>query len=139
MLLYVSYELCCVRLQIGESEIDHNNFLRCELDDVTPRTQFVTLPPSTPGADLLYQVAAAYAMGALALTSAGGSGDLATRATQKAGELFMQAGSVPGLYSDSIPEAGRTYPNDSWEGFGFWAAAVLFRLTGDQQYQLVRC
>lgn len=43
-------------LQIGETDIDHWHVFRAEKDDFTPRTEFVTLPPMTPGSDLLYQV-----------------------------------------------------------------------------------
>lgn len=113
------------------------NFLRSELDDVTPRTEFVTVPPSAPGADLLYQVSAAYAAGALALNKAGGSAQLAQRAATKATDLFLQAGRAPGLYSTSIPETAKTYPNDSWESYGLWAATWLYKMTGDVQFKTV--
>lgn len=43
-------------MQIGETDIDHWHVFRAEKDNTTPRTEFVTLPPQTPGSDLLYQV-----------------------------------------------------------------------------------
>ena len=98
----------------------------------------MTLPPTAPGADLLFQVSAAYAAGALALKKAGGSAQLAERAASKATDLFLQAGRAPGLYSASIPEAAKTYPNDSWESYGLWAATWLYKITGDEQFKTVR-
>lgn len=127
-------------LQIGEEKADHDQYLRCEKDNVTPRTNFVSLPPKSPGADLLYQAAAAYAAGALALETVGGSAQLAQRATAKATEIFKRAEAVPGLYSEHLgPRAGQTYPNDGWESFGFWAASWLHRLTKEETYKAVCC
>jgi hypothetical protein len=94
-------------MQIGEKDKDHAQFLRAENDNTTPRTAF-TLPPNGKGADLLFQITAAYAAGAMALKAAGGDAQLAERATTKAKELFKQAEAVPGLYSVTSKEAVNT-------------------------------
>lgn len=131
--------------QVGNTEVDHSYVFRAELDDVTPRKDgsgdkkgmFYTLLPEAPGADLLFNAAAAYAAGAMALQAAGGSNALADRATNKAKELFTMAGNAPGIYSQSIPEAAKTYNSDNWEQYGFFAAAWLLRLTGEANYEQV--
>lgn len=127
-----------MHVQIGEKEADHAQFLRAENDNVTPRTVFEVLPPESPGSDLLYQSAAAYAAGALALKEAGGNAQLATRATEKAKELFETAKANPGLFCETIPQAEVTYENGKLESYGFWAATWLYRLTEDATYQTVR-
>lgn len=54
-------------LQVGESQADHSQALRAELDTVTPRTTYATSLPDAPGADMLFQAAAAFAATAKAL------------------------------------------------------------------------
>lgn len=66
-------------LQVGEVDADHSQLLRAELDNQTPRTAFFTLPPGAPGADLLFQQAAAFAATAMVLQDNPGSEDLAVR------------------------------------------------------------
>lgn len=135
------------RVQIGATDIDHKYVFRAEMDDVTPRTDgdtpetkgvFYTLLPEQPGGDLLFNSAAAYAAGAMALRSAGGSEALASRAEGKAIDLFQQGEANPGMYSDSIEEAAKTYKSDNWQQYGFLAAAWLYRMTGEAQYKTVR-
>lgn len=142
-LLDCSYDNGEFVAQVGNTEVDHSYVFRAELDNVTPRKDgsgdkkgmFYTLLPEAPGADLLFNAAAAYAAGAMALQAAGGSNALADRATNKAKELFTMAGNAPGIYSQSIPEAAKTYNSDNWEQYGFFAAAWLLRLTGEANYE----
>lgn len=135
-------------MQVGATDIDHKYVLRAELDDITPRTDgttpedkgvFFTLLPDQKGGDLLFNSAAAYAAGAMALQKGGGSQALATRAQKKAEDLFKQGEKNPGIYSDSIAESAKTYKNDNWEQYAFFASAWLFRLTQKGEYKEVRC
>lgn len=52
--------------------------------------------------------------------------------------MYKQGDENPGIYSDSIPEVGATYVSNNWQQYGFWAAAWLYRLTGDAMYMSVR-
>ena len=129
-------------LQIGEMKADHSQFLRAENDSTTPRTPLIASPAEAPSSDLLFQVTAAYAAGALALQGAGGSSQLAQRATTKAKELFEIAREHPGLYTESnealLQETGGSpYTNDGWESFGLWAASWMYRLSEDEAYKKV--
>jgi hypothetical protein len=142
--LSMTHQAC---MQVGDTIRDHELVLRAELDNVTPRTDtpdskgdvgaFWTIPPDSPGSDMLFQAAAAYAAGALALRAGGGSEDLASRAATKAASLFQQAEANPGLYSDAIPANKTTYKSDNWQQYGFLAGAWIFRLTKDASYKTV--
>ena len=133
-------------MQVGATDIDHKYVFRAELDDVTPRTDgttaadkgvFFTLLPGQPGGDLLFNSAAAYAAGAMALRAGGGDQTIARKAETKAKLLFKQAEANPGIYSDSIEESAKTYKSDNWQQYGFLAAAWLFRLTKLDEYKTV--
>ena len=40
-----------------------------------------------------------------------------------------------GLYTDSIPEARKTYVSHNWKQYAFWAAAWLYTISNDPGYK----
>lgn len=90
-----------MHLQIGEKEHDHANAFRAEQDFTTPRTVFTTAS-RRPGADILFQAAAAFAASAVALRGEGDEGSRrnAQKAEDYAHALYNDArGQMPSIYS----------------------------------------
>lgn len=118
------------------TDADHSQMMRAEMDNKTPRTSFAVLAPGKPGADLLFQSTAAFAASAVALRNTGSP--LAKKAEVEAKKVYAQAAARPGIYSVSVPEAGKTYKSEGWEQYGFWAAAWMYKMTGESKYKQVR-
>lgn len=60
------------------------------------------------------------------------------RCEVEARALFAAAKASPGIYSESIAEATQSYNSESWEQYGFWAAAWLYSLTSESSFKTVR-
>jgi endoglucanase len=116
---------------------DHEQCRRAEQDGITPRPVY-TVTPERPGADAMAIAAAAFAASAVALRNVPDASDRASKCILHAKVLFKYAKKFPGCYSASIPECGKTYANDNWEQFMFFAAAWLFICTEEQTYRRVR-
>jgi endoglucanase len=124
-------------LQVGETDDDHSRCLRAEQDKgVTKRTTW-TINSRRPGADLLAEAAAAFAAAAIAYKDESYKDILRGRCEKAAKDLFRDALTKKGIYSDSLPECKKTYPSDGFETHVFYAAAMLCKMTGDSKYKKV--
>ncbi|XP_022991484.1 endoglucanase 5 [Cucurbita maxima] len=116
--------------QVGDGASDHFCWQRPE-DMSTPRTAY-KLDESHPGSDLAGETAAALAAASIAFKSYNSSySDLLL---VHAKELFTFADTFRGLYDDSIPCAADFYSSSGYWDELLWAAAWLFRATGDEYY-----
>jgi hypothetical protein len=124
-------------LQVGVKEDEHSRCLRAELDKgITKRTTF-TVSPKRPGGDLLAQASAAFAAAAIAYDGESKKSSLRKRCEETAKDLFRDAMKQKGVYSDSISECKKTYPSNGFETHAFYAAAMLYKMTGDDKYKQV--
>eukprot|EP00897_Mesotaenium_endlicherianum_P009458 jgi/Mesen1/8540/ME000484S07929 len=117
--------------QVGEGVSDHSCWERPE-DMDTLRTAWA-ITTASPGTELAGEAAAAMAAASMVFKSsdAAYSSALLTHAKQ----LFDFANKYRGDYSVSIPDVQVYYK--SWSGYNdelVWAAAWLFRATGDATY-----
>ncbi|XP_022155052.1 endoglucanase 5 [Momordica charantia] len=116
--------------QVGDGASDHFCWERPE-DMTTPRTAF-KIDESHPGSDLAGETAAALAAASIAFKTYNSSySDLLL---VHAKELFTFADTFRGLYDDSIPCASEFYSSSGYWDELLWAAAWLFRATGDEYY-----
>ncbi|AEC10439.1 Six-hairpin glycosidase superfamily [Arabidopsis suecica] len=116
--------------QVGDANLDHACWMRPE-DMTTPRPSY-RIDPQHPGADLAGETAAAMAAASLAFAPSDSA--YAKTLISHAKELFEFAKDYPGVYHNSIPNAGGFYPSSGYEDELLWAAAWLHRATGDQTY-----
>ncbi|KAK8985306.1 hypothetical protein V6N11_068571 [Hibiscus sabdariffa] len=116
--------------QVGDGNSDHYCWERAE-DMTTPRTAF-KLDQGHPGSDLAGETAAALAASSMAFKPYNSSySDLLL---VHAKQLFLFADRYRGLYDDSIPSAKPFYKSSGYSDELLWAAAWLFRATGEEQY-----
>ncbi|KAK9025363.1 hypothetical protein V6N11_038232 [Hibiscus sabdariffa] len=116
--------------QVGDGNSDHYCWERAE-DMTTPRTAF-KLDQDHPGSDLAGETAAALAASSMAFKPYNSSySDLLL---VHAKQLFSFADRFRGLYDDSIPNAKQFYKSSGYSDELLWAAAWLFRATGEEQY-----
>ncbi|KAK8482814.1 hypothetical protein V6N11_047045 [Hibiscus sabdariffa] len=116
--------------QVGDGNSDHYCWERAE-DMTTPRTAF-KLDQGHPGSDLAGETAAALAASSMAFKPYNSSySDLLL---VHAKQLFSFADRFRGLYDDSIPSAKPFYKSSGYSDELLWAAAWLFRATGEEQY-----
>eukprot|EP00892_Ulva_mutabilis_P003515 jgi/Ulvmu1/1535/UM011_0265.1 len=120
-------------VQVGDVDADHGECLRAECDTITPRP-ILMVTPENPGCDMLFLASAAFASGSLALRHDPQYDEFADKCLQQASDLFEQGIQHPGVYSDSIPECQRTYKNDSWEQYAYYAAAWLHAVHGTDEH-----
>ena len=124
-------------LQVGESEADHSKCLRAQLDDVTPRTVYI-VDPDHPGADAFAAASTALAAAAMALRRQDGEWQyLEQTCLSHALGMYQVAQTMAERYGESIAEAAKTYPTDSWLTFMFQNAAWLYKATGVGTYKTV--
>ncbi|KAH0676538.1 hypothetical protein KY285_024339 [Solanum tuberosum] len=116
--------------EIGEGISDHKCWERPE-DMTTPRSVY-KIDEQHPGADLAGETAAALAAAAVAFkeSDSGYSNQLLTHAK----ELFDFAKKFPGVYTSSIPVAGKFYGSSGYEDELLWAAVWLYKATKDKSY-----
>ncbi|XP_071510732.1 uncharacterized protein [Diadema antillarum] len=115
--------------QVGDGHFDHSLWGRPE-ELTGPRPAF-KLDPSNPGSDLAGETAAALAAASIVFKkNAAYSADLLSHAQQ----LFSFAKNYPGIYSNSISNAGSFYPSSHYHDEVGYAAAWLYRATNDPIY-----
>ncbi|KAL4038978.1 hypothetical protein IC575_002620 [Cucumis melo] len=116
--------------QVGDGSSDHFCWQRPE-DMTTPRTAF-KIDESHPGSDLAGETAAALAAASIAFKTYNSA--YSNLLLVHAKELFTFADTFRGLYDDSIPCASGFYTSSGYWDELLWAAAWLFRATGDEYY-----
>ncbi|XP_010544547.1 PREDICTED: endoglucanase 14-like [Tarenaya hassleriana] len=116
--------------QVGDGHSDHACWQRPE-DMTTPRPSF-RIDAQHPGSDLAAETAAAMAAASIAFSP--DNPKYAEELLRHAKELFDFAKNHPGLYQDSIVNAGAFYASSGSDDEMLWAAAWLHRATGDQTY-----
>ncbi|XP_051117057.1 endoglucanase 5 [Andrographis paniculata] len=116
--------------QVGDGASDHYCWERAE-DMTTSRTAY-KLDPEHPGSDLAGETAAALAAAALAFKDydSAYSNLLLVHAKQ----IFSFADRFRGFYDDSIQNAKNFYDSSSYSDELLWAAAWLYRASGDNYY-----
>lgn len=83
---------------------------------------------------MLFLASAAFAAASLALKQDPLQEDLAEKCRQHATVTYEEAIQHPGIYSDSIPECQKTYQNDNWEQYAYFAAAWRYEISGDENH-----
>lgn len=126
-------------LQVGVKDDDHSHCLRAELDKgITKRTSWTTKYPQRPGRDMLALASAAFAASAVAFEGDNSYNYMRRRCLKTAKDLFRDAMKSKGkIYSDSIPECKKTYPSDGFGAHAFYAAAMLYKASGESRYRKV--
>ncbi|KAJ7980147.1 Endoglucanase [Quillaja saponaria] len=117
--------------QVGDGDSDHQCWERPE-DMTTPRTVY-KIDESHPGSDLAGETAAALAAASIAFKKSNPS--YSSKLLHHAKQLFNFATSNKGKYSDSIPAAGSFYSSSGFEDELVWAAAWLYKASGDEDAQ----
>ena len=125
-------------VQVGDVDKDHSNCIRAELDTQTPRPVLI-VDTEHPGADVLAIAAAAFASASMALAQAPAQQHqkLAGICLQHAFELYDAAGRMRQEYCRSLPECAKTYRATVWQQYMFYAAAWLFKVTGEVRFEQV--
>ena len=118
---------------------DHSHCLRAELDDgITKRTSWTIRHPDRPGGDLLALASSAFAAAAVAFKGENSHNYWHRRCLRTAKDLFRDALTSEGtMYCDSIPECKKTYHSDGFDSHAFYAAAMLYKATGECMYKKV--
>ncbi|CAN8318453.1 unnamed protein product [Cochlearia groenlandica] len=116
--------------QVGEGNSDHKCWMRPE-DMTTPRPSY-RIDAQHPGADLAAETAAAMAAASIAFAPSNPA--YARTLIGHAKTLFAFAKAHPGVYQNSIPNAGAFYASSGFEDELLWAAAWLHRATNDPSY-----
>ncbi|GMN25103.1 hypothetical protein TIFTF001_047701 [Ficus carica] len=93
--------------EIGDCDSDHSCWQRPE-DMTTPRTVF-RIDDQHPGSDLAAETTAALAAASISFRWA--RPRYSSLLLSNAEQLFKFASSHPGIYQNSIPEAGKVYPS----------------------------
>ncbi|KAL9240168.1 hypothetical protein vseg_014417 [Gypsophila vaccaria] len=116
--------------EVGDGDSDHQCWQRAE-DMTTPRSVF-KINAQAPGSDLAGETAAALAAASIVFKDVDPtySASLLTHAKQ----LYEFATAHQGKYSDSIPIAAKFYSSSGFQDELMWAAAWLYKATGDQNY-----
>lgn len=83
---------------------------------------------------MLFLASAAFAAASLALKLDENRADLAEQCRQRASVLYREAVQHPGVYSESIPECQKTYKNDNWEQYAYFAAAWQYEVYHDEEH-----
>ena len=115
---------------------DHCQCIRAECDTSTPRDVYV-VDTAHPGSDAFAGAAAAFAASHIALRVVPGQEQLAQSCLQRARVMFEVAGKMQACYCDSNPICAKTYKAEVWEQFMFYAAAWLYKATGEAAFKNV--
>ena len=117
--------------QVGNGALDHAEWIAPEL--MTMNRPAYKLDPTKPGSDAAGGAAAALAAASVAFKDVDPA--YAAKLLGHAKDLFRFADTYRGKYSDSIPDAANYY--NSYSGYNdelTWAAAWLYKATGDASY-----
>ncbi|KAL4516856.1 hypothetical protein Ndes2437A_g00974 [Nannochloris sp. 'desiccata'] len=120
--------------QISQPSVDHQFWGRPSQYpiDSLPRVPYIWSQNTTTQADLLGSVAAALASASMVYRDVDRS--FADTLKSKAIEIFQWGTESEGLYSRVYPGPASVYPSTDWADDMVWAAAWLFRVTGDTNY-----
>lgn len=116
--------------QVGDGNIDHSWWGRPE--DMTMSRPSWSLSTSAPGSDLAGETAAAFAASYLVFRDIDNS--YAQTLLDNARRLFDFGYNYRGFYSSSISNAGQFYSSSGYDDELAWAAAWLYKATGEQTY-----
>ncbi|CAN0909125.1 Endoglucanase 5 [Linum grandiflorum] len=116
--------------QVGDGESDHYCWERAE-DMTTSRTSY-KVDENHPGSDIAGETAAAFAASSIAFKRY--DSKYSDLLLSHAKQLFLFADRHRGLYTDSIPNAKQFYTSSGYSDELLWAAAWLYRSTGDDYY-----
>ncbi|KAK4290658.1 hypothetical protein Pmani_036457 [Petrolisthes manimaculis] len=117
--------------QVGNGQLDHSYWGRPE--DMTMNRPAYKITQNKPGSDLAGETAAALAAAAILFQQSDST--YSATCLQHARQLYTFANTYRAKYSDSITDAAQYYK--SWGGYNdelAWAAAWLYRATGELQY-----
>ncbi|KAK7083492.1 hypothetical protein SK128_017351 [Halocaridina rubra] len=117
--------------QVGEGDLDHAYWGRPE--DMTMSRPAFKLTTNKPGSDLAGETSAALAASSILFHDSDPS--YAATCLQHAEQLYNFANQYRGKYAQSITDAAKFY--NSWGVFDdelAWAAAWLYRATGNRNY-----
>ena len=124
-------------MQVGDVDRDHSECMRAELDKQMPRPVLI-VDSKHPGADAFAIASCAFASSSMALKAAGGDhAELADTCLQHAQIMYQHAGPMATGYCDSLPICAKTYKAEQWEQYMFFAAAWLYRATGQAGFKKV--
>ncbi len=120
--------------QISQPDVDHQYWGRPSQypTDTLPRVPYIWSQNTTTQADLLGSVAAALAAASMVYREVDAA--FADSLKGKAIELYQWGTVSEGLYSTVYPGPASAYPSTDWADDMAWAAAWLFRATGDANY-----
>jgi endoglucanase len=119
--------------QIGEPDIDHSFWGRpSQYPQNTLKRNAYIWNATMEAADLLGSVAAALASASMAYKESDPM--YSERLMIQAKDLYEWGKTVPGIYSNYYKWATTPYPSSNWQDQMAWAAAWLFRATGDVTY-----
>ncbi|KAL9240169.1 hypothetical protein vseg_014418 [Gypsophila vaccaria] len=116
--------------EVGDGDSDHQCWQRAE-DMTTPRSVF-KINAQAPGSDLAGEIAAALAAASIVFKHV--DHKYSASLLRHAKQLYEFAKAHQGKYSDSIPIVGKYYSSSGFQDELMWAAAWLYRATGDQNY-----
>lgn len=116
--------------QVGKGSLDHGWWGAAEV--MPMERPAYKIDASCPGSDLAGETAAAMAASAMVFQKTDAS--YASLLLRHAEELFEFAEEYRGKYSDCITDAKDFYNSSGYTDELVWAAAWLYRATGEQQY-----
>ncbi|KAJ8632987.1 hypothetical protein MRB53_026323 [Persea americana] len=116
--------------EVGDGNSDHACWERPE-DMDTPRGSY-RIDESKPGSDVAGEAAAAMAAASIVFKESNPS--YSSQLLIHAKQLFDFGRTHVGLYQNSITVASKFYPSNGYEDELLWAAAWLYRASGDQVY-----
>ncbi|KAM6586101.1 hypothetical protein CsatB_013103 [Cannabis sativa] len=116
--------------EVGQSDSDHQCWQRPE-DMTTLRTTY-RIDDQNPGSDLAAETAAAFASASIVFRNI--DINYSFQLLKHAQQLFAFGLKSPGIYQNSIPDAGKIYASSGYQDEMLWAAAWLYKATSKQQY-----
>ncbi|CAG0886960.1 unnamed protein product [Darwinula stevensoni] len=118
--------------QVGKGDVDHKYWGRPEDWPSNMERPSYFIDENSPGSDLAAETAAA--MAASSMVFRGNDDTYADTLLRHARELYAFADEKIVRYSESIPDAQEFYPSTSCKDELTWAAAWLYRATGETSY-----
>ncbi len=116
--------------QVGKGSVDHDWWGPAEVMQMA-RPSY-KIDASCPGSDLAGETAAAMAASSMVFKKA--DANYSSILLRHAQELFQFADQYKGLYSDCITDAKDFYKSSGYNDELVWAAAWLYRATGEKEY-----
>nr|XP_006824761.1 PREDICTED: endoglucanase 7-like [Saccoglossus kowalevskii] len=117
-------------VHVGLVDADHSYWGRPE--DMTMARPAFMVNETHPGSDCVGETAAAMAAASIAFKEH--DNDYAELLLDEARSLFHFADTYRGIYSDSVPEAGKVYKSNGYKDELTWAACWLYYATENDEY-----